>query len=400
MADEQGSNSQNLLNLTTHPIPPNFTSLVNALQESNNRAQELLDLCNRYSNAPANPQGTQQGNPPNSQPLISQSLFSPAPRPEPVNTNYVTTFLGANSNRNPFTDDTNARNLPPQNQEPDLYNECKNSIFKLERSLTIYKNIEYDNMFLNACLQFQIVPQGLRCYKFPNRTTRDSALFKDLSKLYNDTGLQAIQIIINNNLSKLDSLKTEITDLQNNIFNHADFQRCKILFESISPKINRHVATIIQRKQRKLNRDLVQYQNNTAYLLPANRPNSRRTEQTQYHRAHWQYRGANTNAQYDNFVPAHRPMDSNVATMSNPPQLINNQPLPANEAPIPDFHPNQQPFLGHNQLNLHQNPYTPRGRGSGRGRGQGRGQGRGRGQLRGRMQVPMRTMHTRNFRPT
>lgn len=184
----------------------------------------------------------------------------------------ISSFLQQQNDHNPFLQARDTMNIPREEQLREMPNhQCRDLIFELERKLILYKNIEYDIFFLKTCVHHRIVPQGLRAYRFPNGITRDSDIYRDLVKLFNDTGLATLNFLINHNQTRLDNLRAELQQRQSVILRHQDLDSVRHLFDRITPKITRHVATLVFRKQKKLDRDLGQYQRNCAYLLNGER---------------------------------------------------------------------------------------------------------------------------------
>lgn len=279
-------------------------------------------------------------------------------------------FLINNQQQHPNTEVMRAAQPPHSNQ-------CKNIIFDLERKLMLYKNIEYDIYYLKSCVHHGIVPQGLRFYRFPNGISRDMNIFSELVKLYNDTGLTTLNLLIDHNQGRLNQLKEELHKLQDQALKHQDFENYRHTFDGISPRITRHVATLVFRKQKKLNRDLQQYGNNQAYRLKnerQNRPTPVTTGPTNDVRP-----GHDMVAMPLETQDAPRPpMAARPNPPNPPPQAPPNGASPQNLPAEQVFALNQQPFLWQGNTTGQPPNWNQQHR--------GRGQRRGSGYYRGRRQ--------------
>lgn len=357
--EEPGSSSQQSqdqdLEFTLHTPPAELAIFMRSLNEAANRAQTVLD---RYSqvlgsqrsppNETPNQATAAPNNPTSSTPLrqlttnipTPASPRSPIPASQPtsltsqVSNMSILQFVNTDSWQNPFLNDPNPQPLNLQNGPfPGTNNDsdCKALIFQLERTLQVYKNVEYDIHFLNSCLHHNIVPQGLRITRFPNGTTKDSPMYTELTKMFNDTGLNTLRILNKHNDNKLLTLKAEVEQLHLKVLQHQDFDYFRHLYDGISPRITRHTATLIHRKRNKLQRDLLQYQSGTAYL-----PYSERRFTNRFRRNHFHFPAA-TNT-------------SNSTTPPQPPITNNNMPEPARQQqagppPLMSLHPQPVPTL-------------------------------------------------------
>lgn len=288
------------------------------------------------------------------------------PVPQGLRIENIQQFLQPQNNSNPFLQPTGAfvrLNEVRENAHP--INQCRDLIFEFERKLTLFKNIEYDIYFLKSCVHHQIVPQGLRCYRFPNGITRNSDIFVNLCKLFNDTGLATLNLLINHNQTRLDNLRNELQLLQATVLGHHDFESFRHLFDRIVPKITRHVATLIFRKQRKLDRDLAQYRQNSAYLLNGERVPRNGLLQTPQGSGQGSY--STSTGQH---LPPPLPPQAPPGVNAPPPGFAPTEP---GAPPAPRMQP--YPEAMHNQ---EEQPFLWHGNGAGGRRG-GRGRTRGRG---------------------
>lgn len=447
---EPGMNSQSLFEELQDSIPPNLMPFLMSLNESQAKNQELLQQCkillnNRQAVSatgvnsdlhPPGPNGRSTGSAPIT-PAMGQNGQNTASLPngqaqattpnnrlngsgESNETNLLNLMTVDNA-PNPFSDSSQRISNNPSRYartSNDGQLQCKPSIYKLERLLRAFKSITYDNLYLEACISRNIVPQGLRMSKYPNRTVKDSLLYSELTDHFNDSGIHTLRILIKHNIKKLEDLKMEITALHEFVLKHEEFLVYKPLYDSIAPRIQRHVAFIIGIKQKKLNRDLWQYKEKRAYPIindpPVQRSFQPFQQQQQFHqRRNFQHeRGfyGQPQRQFQHYrqPPCFYSTDEqhNYRAQAIPSPPLHNTYSNISSPDSSDFshdtaevinnlHDSPQAFLAEGNVNMNQLPQTPPERGW-RGRGAQRGTFRGRGRGFHRFQDLGRPMTTRS----
>ncbi|XP_043943148.1 homeodomain-interacting protein kinase 2-like [Protopterus annectens] len=119
--------------------------------------------------------------------------------------------------------------------------------------------------YLNECTGKERVPKGLRLFKYPNNVKQNSLLYKQLTELFNKTGIEMLKLMVRDYESQNEMLLSETNALHNKVldFNSGNFDQRK--YENLFGEIDNYCDKIILRKMRKLDRDLKEYRSGRAY---------------------------------------------------------------------------------------------------------------------------------------
>lgn len=137
----------------------------------------------------------------------------------------------------------------------------------LEKLLFKYRGLLLDNKYLNICLQSRRVPKGLRVWKIPNGFV-EPILYHNLVNLFNSTGLNMIELIINDNNRKMQEMLTQINNINTSLTNDLLYDYYLNEYELMLQNIDKEMEKIWARKLKKIDRDIHEYCTGDVYELP------------------------------------------------------------------------------------------------------------------------------------
>ncbi|XP_043938139.1 transmembrane protein 132A [Protopterus annectens] len=133
-----------------------------------------------------------------------------------------------------------------------------------------YRTYMIENEYLNECILREIVPKGLRVYKFPNNVQYDSDFYKELVEIFNKCGLDMLRLMIKENVRCQELLQKEIDQIDQQIKSDLIFsiEEKNAKYFGLREDIDKKCNELVNRKMNKMERDIRDYDSKTCYPKP------------------------------------------------------------------------------------------------------------------------------------
>lgn len=165
-------------------------------------------------------------------------------------------------------------NVPISHYDPVVHDELKSTMLKLEALSIKETRLWWDCTTLQSYVDKAMVPRGLRIKKFPTFVYPDT-FKKEWEGILSDCSLKLINLIIKHERDTLSQLQTEITTIKTSMQNQESTQDYKRLYAEMESNISKMEDQITVIKQRKFERDTMDYQRGDVYTWRQNRETPR-----------------------------------------------------------------------------------------------------------------------------
>ncbi|XP_043927752.1 CRACD-like protein [Protopterus annectens] len=135
-------------------------------------------------------------------------------------------------------------------------------------NLLKYKKLQVEILYFQECIKLQIVPKGLRQWKYPSGVLKNSDMHRKLLQLFNKQGLEFLELLIAEYTTQINDLRLQLDALEKDIRSHPDFSRYNYDYTRIFASIENLLEKIMGTKKHKINRDKAAYAQGTAYPDP------------------------------------------------------------------------------------------------------------------------------------
>ncbi|XP_043922167.1 probable basic-leucine zipper transcription factor E [Protopterus annectens] len=152
--------------------------------------------------------------------------------------------------------------------EHDNMLELSHLLNELDSKMLKYKKLNLEIEYFEECIGAEIVPKGLRTWRYPTGLEANSDFHKDLIKLFNLHGLQLMQVMIKHYSSLAKELKDNIEKLDETIKQHKDYSRYTFDYLRCFQSIEKHIDKMRSIKLKKLDRDRKHYKEGVAFPSP------------------------------------------------------------------------------------------------------------------------------------
>ncbi|XP_043932298.1 dmX-like protein 2 [Protopterus annectens] len=128
------------------------------------------------------------------------------------------------------------------------------------------KKLQLEVNYFRQCSTEKIIPKGLRSNFCPTGLFIDADFYKDLALLFDNQGLQLLELMIKHYNIQINKLINEVNELDNSLKKDVNFERYKYDYTRIFTSIDSLVYKLKLNKNKKLSRDRLSYRDNNAYV--------------------------------------------------------------------------------------------------------------------------------------
>lgn len=140
----------------------------------------------------------------------------------------------------------------------------RDCFLNLEKLLISELKTWWDHNSLKMYIEKQMIPRGLRLKKIPTTSYSDAFITK-WNDILSSCSLSLMDLIVTEEITKLQSLHAEIEKTQTNLNVYTDTEDFSSLQEKMTNNIAKLESTIMNLKKSKFQRDLEDYNKNQVY---------------------------------------------------------------------------------------------------------------------------------------
>lgn len=160
-----------------------------------------------------------------------------------------------------FVDNTAACGSNPNT---DSSKDMKESFYSLEKLLISELKTWWDHNSLKMYIEKNMIPRGLRLKKTPTTVYTDTFTSK-WNEILSTCSLSLMDLIVTHEMTKLQSLESEIIKIQDNLKVFADKEDFSTLQDNVMKNVDKLETNIMQIKKAKFQRDLDDYNKKQVY---------------------------------------------------------------------------------------------------------------------------------------
>ncbi|XP_069610013.1 uncharacterized protein [Ranitomeya imitator] len=159
---------------------------------------------------------------------------------------------------NIFTPNTSVSNVDSSVSDQEIFRKYKNAMFKKTR-------FWWTRTALQNYVDHEIIPRGLRVQLFPTFDLKDEKLVKRWSQAATICSLEFLRIIIESNAQVISEIESELERLEELMKKDITKENLEIWSNEFNKDLDKWENDICQRKLKKYQRDMRDYEENKIY---------------------------------------------------------------------------------------------------------------------------------------